>query len=171
MTEAEEDYARPIATRTYNSSWAMYDNHLYPGGSCRLHMLRLLLGDATFWEAVRTYVARFARGLVETSDFRKVLEEVSQCHVRALCVVLCDLSAGDGVESAVLADGLLSHSAHTHTHHPSPPTQVSGRSLVRFFEQWIESPGFPQVGSERASKTKKRTHKLMRNSCTHAAVG
>lgn len=28
VTEAEEDYVRPIATRTYNSSWAMYDDHL-----------------------------------------------------------------------------------------------------------------------------------------------
>jgi hypothetical protein len=30
----------------------------YPGGSCRLHMLRKLLGDEVFWKAVRTYVDR-----------------------------------------------------------------------------------------------------------------
>lgn len=76
VTEAEEDYVRPIATRTYNSSWAMYDDHLYPGGSCRLHMLRHLLGDDVFWRAVRLYVQRHARGLVETGDFRRAMEEV-----------------------------------------------------------------------------------------------
>ena len=76
MTEAEENYTRPIATRTYNSSWSLYDDHLYPGGSCRLHMLRHLLGDEVFWAAVRAYVARFGKSVVETADFRKVLEEV-----------------------------------------------------------------------------------------------
>ena len=29
--EADESYKRPIVTRTFNSSWQMYDRHLYPG--------------------------------------------------------------------------------------------------------------------------------------------
>ena len=96
ITEVEDDYARPIVTRTYSSSWSMYDDHLvgrwvdgwlsgwvgrlssslpifcflihplthppthsqYPGGSCRLHMLRKLLGDEVFWRAVKVYVER-----------------------------------------------------------------------------------------------------------------
>ncbi|EWM30660.1 peptidase m1 membrane alanine aminopeptidase [Nannochloropsis gaditana] len=100
ITEVEDDYARPIVTRTYNSSWSMYDDHLYPGGSCRLHMLRKLLGDQVFWQAVRAYVDRNMHKVVETSDFRKCLEE------------------------------------------------VSGRSLVRFFEQWFYTPSFPQLRGE-----------------------
>jgi len=32
ITEVEEDYARPIVTRTYNSSWSMYDDHLVREG-------------------------------------------------------------------------------------------------------------------------------------------
>jgi aminopeptidase N len=55
----------------------MYDLHLYPGGAVRLHMLRCLLGDETFWAGVRLYVERFAEQVVETDDFRRVMEEVS----------------------------------------------------------------------------------------------
>jgi len=32
ITEVEDDYARPIVTRTYNSSWSMYDDHLVREG-------------------------------------------------------------------------------------------------------------------------------------------
>jgi len=32
ITEVEDDYARPIVTRTYNSSWSMYDDHLVRKG-------------------------------------------------------------------------------------------------------------------------------------------
>lgn len=95
--EADGSYKRAIVTATFDSSWQMYDRHLYPGGGARLHMLRKVLGDDVFWEGVRTYVARFMGKTVETSDFRRVLEE------------------------------------------------VSGRSLVRFFDQWILSPGYPAL--------------------------
>ena len=39
--EADEEYHRPIVTRRFKSSWQLYDNHLYPGGACRLHTLPL----------------------------------------------------------------------------------------------------------------------------------
>jgi len=35
ITEVEDDYARPIVTRTYNSSWSMYDDHLVREGGGR----------------------------------------------------------------------------------------------------------------------------------------
>lgn len=98
LEEADTRYKRPIVTRRFNSSWNMFDRHLYPGGAYRLHMLRRELGDATFWSGVQTYVARFAGKTVETDDFRRVMEE------------------------------------------------VSGRSLVRWFEQWLYSKGYPSLG-------------------------
>ena len=73
--EVDERYARPIVTRSYESAWDLFDNHLYPGGAWRLHMLRKRLGEEAFWKGVRAYVARYSGRLVETSDFRRCLEE------------------------------------------------------------------------------------------------
>ena len=77
VRESKERYARPIVTRRFDSSWDMYDMHLYPGGAWRLHMLREQLGDDVFWPAVKDYVATYANRVVETDDFRRVLEEHS----------------------------------------------------------------------------------------------
>ncbi len=95
--EADERYVRPIVTRTFDSSWQMYDHHLYAGGAIRLHLLRKTLGDELFWDAVADYVANFAHKVVETDDFRRTLEE------------------------------------------------RSGRSLGKWFDQWIHSPGYPKL--------------------------
>ena len=75
--EADDLYKRPIVTRRFQSSWDLYDRHLYEGGACRLHMLCRELGEVTFWAAVRDYLARFEHRVVETDDFRHVLEEHS----------------------------------------------------------------------------------------------
>lgn len=95
--EADKRYMRPIVTREFNSSWQMYDMHLYPGGACRLHTLRKLLGDDVFWKGVTLYLTRYAEKTVETDHFRMVMEE------------------------------------------------VSGRSLVKFFDQWFHSKGYPSL--------------------------
>ncbi len=97
MDEADKNYARPIVTRVFNSSWDMYDRHLYPGGACRLHMLRKQLGDEVFWPAVTEYLETFSREVVETEDFRRLME------------------------------------------------RRSGRSLVRFFNQWFYGRGYPKL--------------------------
>jgi len=75
LSEADGRYMRPIVTREFDSSWDMFDQHLYPGGAVRLHMLRKTMGDDAFWAGVREYVATFARRTVETSDFRRTLEK------------------------------------------------------------------------------------------------
>ncbi|MFN2251847.1 MAG: M1 family aminopeptidase, partial [Anaerolineae bacterium] len=75
--EADNEYKRPLVTRTFSSSWDMYDSHLYPGGACRLSTLRHELGDDTFWAAVRDYLATFSGRVVETDDFRRVMEKHS----------------------------------------------------------------------------------------------
>lgn len=77
FSEADQDYKRPIVTNTYDTSWQMYDRHLYPGGGARLHMLRKLLGDEVFWKGVRAYVNQNMGRAVETSDFRRAMEEAS----------------------------------------------------------------------------------------------
>lgn len=100
FNEADHSYKRPIVTNKFDSSWRMYDRHLYPGGAARLHMLRKWLTDEVFWAGVQRYVARFMGKTVETPDFRRAMEE------------------------------------------------VSGRSLVRFFEQWIYSAGYPDLKVE-----------------------
>ena len=75
--EADERYKRPIVTRHFKSSWQMYDGHLYPGGACRLRTLRNELGDEVFWAAVQDYLKRYSGKVVETDDFRHVMEEHS----------------------------------------------------------------------------------------------
>ncbi len=75
--EADGDYKRPIVTRTFDSSWDMFDAHLYPGGACRLHTLRCELGDEIFWSGVKLYLETNFGQVVETSDFRRAMEKVS----------------------------------------------------------------------------------------------
>jgi aminopeptidase N len=76
-SEADGRYIRPIVTRHFDSAWDMFDMHLYPGGSCRLHMLRRRLGERAFWDATRDYLTRFDGKTAETSDFQRCLEEHS----------------------------------------------------------------------------------------------
>jgi aminopeptidase N len=74
FSEVDERYARPIVTRKYDSSFDLFDGHLYPGAALRIHMLRKKLGEETFWAAVRDYLTSHAGRLVETDDFRRALE-------------------------------------------------------------------------------------------------
>ena len=74
FSEVATRYSRPIMTRLFDSPWKMYDMHLYPGGAVRLHMLRKKIGDDVFWEATRDYIQTYAEKVVETDDFRKILE-------------------------------------------------------------------------------------------------
>ena len=75
--EADNRYKRPIVTREFHSSWELYDMHLYPGGALRLHTLRRMLGDDLFWEGTQAYLREYAGKVVETDDFRRIMERVS----------------------------------------------------------------------------------------------
>jgi aminopeptidase N len=114
FSEADEQYKRPLVTRVFDHSWSLYDRHLYPGGACRLHMLRKLLGDEVFWSGVRDYVQTYGGQVVETDDFRRMLEK----H--------------------------------------------SGRSLVRYFEQWFYAKGYPslKVTFSHDAKTREGTFEI-----------
>lgn len=72
--EADGRYLRPIVTRSFDSAWDMFDMHLYPGGACRLHMLRRKLGERAFWEGVRDYLAAYDGKTADTADFQRCLE-------------------------------------------------------------------------------------------------
>ncbi|KAJ1549298.1 hypothetical protein HK405_006073 [Cladochytrium tenue] len=78
-----ESYTRPIVCRTYDTSRNLFDQHTYPGGAWRIHMLRQLLGEDAFWTGVCNYVQTYAGKTVETDDFRRCLEAASGLNLTA----------------------------------------------------------------------------------------
>jgi aminopeptidase N len=77
LGEANSRYRRPIVCQDYEAPIEVFDRHLYEKGGLVLHMLRRLLGDETFFRAVRGYLTRHARSIVETRDLMRALEDVS----------------------------------------------------------------------------------------------
>jgi aminopeptidase N len=77
LSEAHGRYRRPIVCQDYDAPLDIFDRHLYEKGGLVLHILRTELGDTLFWKGVSIYLARHARGLVETRDLLRALEEVS----------------------------------------------------------------------------------------------
>ncbi|GAB0489982.1 hypothetical protein MMPV_001209 [Pyropia vietnamensis] len=75
--EVDDEYARPLSTRTFDCSWSMFDRHLYPGGAWRLHMLEELVGKEPFWAGITKYITTHMNGTVETVDLRRALEATS----------------------------------------------------------------------------------------------
>ena len=52
-----------------------YTANVYSRGASVLHMLRFVLGDELFWKAIHHYIERYQFTSVETSDFKKAIEE------------------------------------------------------------------------------------------------
>ncbi len=77
LAEAKGRYRRPIVCQDYDAPLDLFDRHLYEKGGLVLHMLRTDLGDALFFAGVRTYMQRHAKGIVETRDLMRALEDVS----------------------------------------------------------------------------------------------
>lgn len=107
LGEAAGRYRRPIVCQDYDAPLDLFDRHLYEKGGLVLHVLRAELGDALFWKGVSTYLHRHARGVVETRDLLRALEEVSGrslgrrfdelVHRPGHPEVEIELSWGDGV--------------------------------------------------------------------------
>jgi len=97
VAEARGRYRRPIVCQDYEAPIDIFDRHLYEKGACVLHLLRRELSDDVFWRGVGRYLSTHARGVVETRDLTRALEE------------------------------------------------VSGKSLERFFEQWVYRAGHPEI--------------------------
>jgi aminopeptidase N len=77
FAEANGRYRRPIVCQDYDAPIDIFDRHLYQKGGIVLHMLRVLLGDETFWGGVRAYLTKHARAIVETRDLVRALEDHS----------------------------------------------------------------------------------------------
>lgn len=75
--EVEERYQRQIVEKRYWHPDELFDTHTYEKGSWVLNGIRGLIGDESFRKATRKYVEMNKHSLVETSDFRKILEDVS----------------------------------------------------------------------------------------------
>ena len=75
-------YVRPVVTNKYDSSWNMFDSHLYPGGAQRIDMVRKLVGDEAFWKGVNEYLVTYQRKIAETSDFQRMLEKHSGLNLQ-----------------------------------------------------------------------------------------
>jgi aminopeptidase N len=54
-----------------------YERTVFEKGSCVLHMLRYVLGESTFFDALRTYRETYEYGTATTDDFKEVMETVS----------------------------------------------------------------------------------------------
>ncbi len=77
LSEATGRYRRPIVCQDYDAPLDLFDRHLYEKGGLALHTLRIELGDALFWKGISLYLTRHARGVVETRDLMRAMEEVS----------------------------------------------------------------------------------------------
>ena len=67
----------------------MFDDRLYKRGALTLHALRTDLGDAPFFELLRTWTARYRHGTVSTEEFVVCAEVVSGARWRRCCTRGC----------------------------------------------------------------------------------
>jgi len=77
VAEAHGRYRRAIVCQDYDSALDLFDRHLYQKGGLVLQALRTELGDAVFWRGIAAYLTKHARGVVETRDLQRALEDVS----------------------------------------------------------------------------------------------
>ncbi len=77
MDEDKDRYRRAIVSRSYIEPTELFDRHLYEKGGLVLHTLRYYLGDELFQKGLRNYANTFRERVVETSDFRRALEEAT----------------------------------------------------------------------------------------------
>lgn len=68
---------RPIVTRNYRNSDAVFDAYTYPRAGAVLHMLRKVLGDDNWWRSVRYYLRKYPHQPIETEQFRIAIEETT----------------------------------------------------------------------------------------------
>lgn len=66
-----------MAARFHQGEGVADSGQVYVKGASVLQMLKVMVGEETFWRGVQLYVARSANSLVETSDLRRAMETVS----------------------------------------------------------------------------------------------
>jgi aminopeptidase N len=72
----------PLIRACYHNPDEMFDAHSYQKGARTLHMLRTLLGDEAFFEALQRYLKKNAFSDVELHELRAAFEEVSGQDLR-----------------------------------------------------------------------------------------
>ncbi len=77
LQEDKERYRRSIVTKTYAEPAELFDRHLYEKGGLVLHTLRYYLGDELFQKGLSLYANTFREKVVETSDFRRAMEDAT----------------------------------------------------------------------------------------------
>lgn len=77
LKEARDRYMRPIVFNRYNDPDDNFDSHTYPKGACILHLLRYILGDATFFRTLSSFLHQNDFRPVGTYDLIKTVKEVS----------------------------------------------------------------------------------------------
>jgi aminopeptidase N len=75
--EACNDYERSVVTSRYKYPDELFDSHSYKKGGWILHMLRNQIGETNFKMSLKKYLEKYQYKNTKTSDFMKVLEEVS----------------------------------------------------------------------------------------------
>jgi len=68
---------RPVIDTTITNLMRLLSANSYQKGAWVLHMLRHELGDEIFWNGMRSFYERFRNKNALTSDFEKVMDEVS----------------------------------------------------------------------------------------------
>jgi aminopeptidase N len=68
---------RPVIDTTITNLMRLLSVNSYQKGAWVLHMLRHELGDESFWRGMRLFYEKFRNKNALTSDFEKVMEEVS----------------------------------------------------------------------------------------------
>ncbi len=81
FNEDSTKYRRSIVYHKYVEPIDLFDSHLYPGGSWRLHMLRQRFGTDEFKRAINYYVEKNKFKSVETIDLQRAFEIVTGNNV------------------------------------------------------------------------------------------
>ena len=77
LREDRERYRRPLVTPVYTDPTDLFDQTGYNKGALVLDMLRHLLGEEHFFDALRHYVHKHQQQTVVTEDFQKAVEEAT----------------------------------------------------------------------------------------------
>ena len=72
-----QELLRPVIDTTVTDYNKLLNPNSYQKGGWVLHMLRNKIGDAYFWEGIRTYYQKYKLSNALTEDFQRVMEEVS----------------------------------------------------------------------------------------------
>ncbi|GAB2701720.1 M1 family metallopeptidase [Mucilaginibacter koreensis] len=72
-----ENLTPVVDTTVHNNYMQLLNANSYEKGSWVLHMLRRRIGDAAFWQGIRTYYAKYKGRNANTDDFRLVMEQAS----------------------------------------------------------------------------------------------